>query len=949
VTPARWSRIKEIFSEALETPEAERPLLLELACGGDADLRAEVERLLAGNAEPSWQSPAAELLAESSLTQLSAGARLGHYQIVAMLGRGGMGVVYRARDTQLGREVAIKVLPDSLARDPDRLTRFNREAKLLASLNHPNIAHIYGVESHALVMELVEGETLGPLTKSRLLPLKTALTYARQMAEALEAAHEKGIVHRDLKPANIMVTPAGVLKVLDFGLAKAEEPVAAGDPAESPTVMPSPTVSGFILGTAAYMSPEQARGSAIDRRTDIWAFGTVLFEMLTGRRAFPGESVTDILAAVLRGEPDWSALPAATPPGIRKLLRRCLERDRDQRLQAIGEARIEIEAALDEESDSSSVASLIKKHKKAAIGSVALVAALVVAAWFLMHRPPKPSTELTQKRLTFNSSENPIETQAISPDGKYLAYSDPTGIHVRLLATEEDRLISRPAGIPADAWWIVFSWFPDGTQLLAGARDEGVHKSIWTVSVLGQSPRKLREDAFGYEVSPDGTHIAFQSATSDQPPREIWVMGSRGDNPHKILGLPANEHLYWLKVHWSPDGRRLAYIRSREQANTRQDFIETCDLTGANRTAVMPDMNVVAEDFRWLSDGRIVYAREDSPGDGNSNLWEIGIDNHAGTPIGKTKRITSGGGSFIRRMNVSADGKRLALLKLTDQWQTFLGELAAGGTRLKLAHRLTNNDADERPTGWTADSKTVLLTSNRGGTGGIYKQGINQETSETVITGQGLDPYGRLSPDAGWILFIDPLQHMMRIPVSGGVPQLVLEARNGADFRCARAPANLCVIFETSQDEKQFMVTAFDPVKGRGRVLRTVENGPPHPYGKGELSPDGSMLAISRTDEAEIHLRLLSLSGGSDREITLKGWPNITGLDWSPDGKGLYCGSASSQGGTLLYVDLQGSARVLWQYKGGGRLIHGAPSPDGRYLAIGVQVTNSNVWMLEGF
>lgn len=641
MTPARWSRIKEIFSAALETPESERPRLLESACAGDADLRAEVERLLAGNEEPSWQSPAADLLAESGLTQLSAGAQLGHYQIVAMLGRGGMGVVYRARDTKLGREVAIKVLPDSLARDPDRLARFNREAKLLASLNHPNIGHIYGVESQALVMELVEGETLASLIRPGPLPIETSLDYARQIAEALEAAHEKGIMHRDLKPANIMVTGAGLVKVLDFGLAKAEEPSAAGDPAESPT-MP-PTLSGVILGTAAYMSPEQASGKVADRRADIWAFGVVLYETLTGRRAFPGESVTDILAAVLRGEPDWSALPRATPLGIRKLLRRCLERDRKQRLQAIGEARIEIEAALVEESDSSIVAGLIKKHKKAAIGSVAVVAALVGATWFLMHRPPKASAELTQERLTFNSSENPVESQAISPDGKYLAYSDPAGIHVKLLSTGEERLILRPAEIPAGAQWLVSSWFPDGTQLLANAWEPGGHKSTWTVSVLGQSPRKLREDAVGFEISPDGTHIAFQSGTSDHI-REIWVMGGQGDNPQKILAVGEHE---WLRrsVHWSPDGHRLAYIRRHLLNSERvQTVIETCDLKGANRTAVVPDMD--SPDLRWFWDGRIVYARSDSGspddnvGGGDDNLWEIGIDNHAGTPTGKSTRIS---------------------------------------------------------------------------------------------------------------------------------------------------------------------------------------------------------------------------------------------------------------------------------------------------------------------
>jgi serine/threonine protein kinase len=302
-----------------------------------------------------------------------------------------MGEVYRAKDTMLGREVAVKVLPDALARDPERLARLKREAKVLASLNHPNIAQIYGVESQALVMELVEGEApTGPL------PVETALNYARQIAEALEAAHEKGIVHRDVKPANIMVTPAGVVKVLDFGLAtSAEEPSAASDPADSPTETLSRTRAGVIRGTAAYMSPEQARGATADKRADIWAFGVVLYEMLSGKRAFPGQSVTDVLAGVLRAEPDWSALPAATPSRIRKLLLRCLERDCKQRLQAIGEARIAIDAP---EQDVRPVPAAPRLWPWAAAALAMALAVTAAAGWWRAARPA-PLNPLMRLRL----------------------------------------------------------------------------------------------------------------------------------------------------------------------------------------------------------------------------------------------------------------------------------------------------------------------------------------------------------------------------------------------------------------------------------------------------------------------------------------------------------------------------------------------------------------------
>jgi serine/threonine protein kinase len=282
---------------------------------------------------------------------LSAGTKLGSYEVLAQIGAGGMGEVYRAHDTKLARDVAIKVLPEAFAHDADRLSRFQREAKMLASLNHPNIATIHGLEQSGdmsyLVMELISGDTLADRVKAGPLGIEEALKIAVQITEALEAAHEKGIIHRDLKPANVKVTPEGKVKVLDFGLAKAfAGDATTEDIGNSPTLSMAATMEGVILGTAAYMSPEQARGKAVDKRTDIWAFGCVLFELLTARQIFRRETFSDIIAAVLQGEPDWNALPPATPPKIRDLLQRCLQKDLQRRLRDLGDARIEIEEAL---------------------------------------------------------------------------------------------------------------------------------------------------------------------------------------------------------------------------------------------------------------------------------------------------------------------------------------------------------------------------------------------------------------------------------------------------------------------------------------------------------------------------------------------------------------------------------------------------------------------------
>ncbi len=330
-----------------------------------------------------------------------------------------MGEVYRARDTRLKREVALKVLPDAVARDPERMARFQREAELLASLNHPNIATIYGVEERALAMELVDGETLaGPL------PLQTTLEYARQIVEALEYAHERGVIHRDLKPANVKVTPEGTVKLLDFGLAKAiDDPGGSTqDPANSPTLTLGLSGVGVLLGTPAYMSPEQASGRPADRRADIWSFGAVLYEMLAGKPAFSGESITDILAGVLRAEPDWSALPAGTPPRIRKLLRRCLERDRKQRLQAIGEARIALDAP---EQDAPPPPAAARRWPWAAAAIALTLAVIAAVGWWRASRsaPPPPLMRLNVELGPDMKLERPHGGSflALSPDGTLLA------------------------------------------------------------------------------------------------------------------------------------------------------------------------------------------------------------------------------------------------------------------------------------------------------------------------------------------------------------------------------------------------------------------------------------------------------------------------------------------------------------------------------------------------
>ena len=403
---------------------------------------------------------------------LAVGTKLGPYEILAAIGAGGMGEVYRARDAKLGRDVALKVLPEAFARDAERMARFQREAKVLASLDHPNIASIYGLEdsssTHALVMQLVEGPTLADRIKQGPIPVDEALRIAKQICEALEYAHERGIVHRDLKPANMKVTNDDAVKILDFGLAKALEGDASSiDISTSPTISRLATQAGVLLGTAAYMSPEQAKGKSVDRRADIWAFGCVLYEMLTGKMAFSGEAVTDTLAAVIRAEPDWSQLPAGTPVRVRVLLQRCLQKDPKQRLRDIGDARISLDEVLSGAPDPAlagtprAASPLWRRALPWAVAALLLLALGPIA--FLYFREPAPvPPALSRLEIPLPDQAKLNGIFALSPDGRQLAFvaAGSDGVQ-RLWMRPLDSLEARPLLGSESPQVPPFFWSPD--------------------------------------------------------------------------------------------------------------------------------------------------------------------------------------------------------------------------------------------------------------------------------------------------------------------------------------------------------------------------------------------------------------------------------------------------------------------------------------------------------
>ena len=544
---------------------------------------------------------------------LAAGTKLGSYEVVAQIGAGGMGEVYQAHDTKLGRDVAIKILPEAFAHDTERLSRFQREAKMLAALNHPNIATIFGLEHsdgvQYLVMELVLGETLQErVRRDAPVPVEESLAIAKQIAEALEAAHEKNIIHRDLKPANVKLTPEGKVKVLDFGLAKAFEGDSTNeDMGNSPTLSQAATMQGVILGTAAYMSPEQARGKTVDKRTDLWAFGCVFYELLTGRQAFNGEDITEILAAVIKTEPDWSCLSETTPAAIRLLLRRCLQKDKTLRLRDAGDARIEIQEAL--AAPPTAVATTAAPAARSwrerlawTTAAVFVLATIALASGFVL-RAPKPPQPMPAMRLIAEigvdaSLYTSLPSAILSPDGTRLAFvasdaDQKRRIYVRSLNQLQATALSgtqnahNPFFSP-DGQWIGF--FADG--------------KLKKISVQGGAAVTLCDaaDDRGGSWGEDGTIVFTKNSSAP-----LSKVSSAGGAPQPLTTLDnqAGEITQrWPQV--LPGGKAVLFTSNTRQSNYEDSDIVVYSMVSGQRKTLQHSGTYA----RYLPSGHVVYMHE---------------------------------------------------------------------------------------------------------------------------------------------------------------------------------------------------------------------------------------------------------------------------------------------------------------------------------------------------
>jgi Tol biopolymer transport system component len=594
---------------------------------------------------------------------LQLGTRLGPYEIVSALGAGGMGEVYRARDTKLNRDVALKVLPDLVATDPERLARFHREAQVLASLNHPHIAGIYGFEdssgTHALAMELVDGPTLADRIARGPVPLPEALPIARQIAEAVEAAHALGIIHRDLKPANIKVRDDGTVKVLDFGLAKLADPGGAGahigadanltaSPTRtSPAMM---TSAGVILGTAAYMSPEQARGKPVDTRTDIWAFGCVLFEMLSGRRAFAGQTVTDALAAIIEREPAWSLLPVSTPNDVLRLLRRCLAKDPKRRLHDIADARLELYDALTEPIRDEATVDSSRSARERIGWALALIATAIAAAataWVAAQRTRSavtggPAADATLERLTYDSGVTRMP--ALSPDGRLLAYASDRAGNGDLDIWVQQVSGSTPLRLtddPADDSTPDFS--PDANQVVFRSERNG--GGIYVVPAFGGPARLIAQDGRRPRFSPDGSRIAYWSGqfrgSEVGYASSVYVVALSGGAPVRVLpDFEVANHPVW-----APDGRSLLVAGRRERTSQQSEgfdwWLTPLDGRPPVKTTVFETpllRGAGVAPSRWTSSGVLFPFNDD--------LWRVMLSS-AGRLSAPPRRLTLGVGPYV--------------------------------------------------------------------------------------------------------------------------------------------------------------------------------------------------------------------------------------------------------------------------------------------------------------
>jgi Tol biopolymer transport system component len=959
LTADRWRQVEDLCHAVLTRPPDERTSFLAAACAGDRDLQHEVESLLAGasSAEAFMSVPAAALAGSGVLEQPTnqlVGHRFGSYTIGALIGVGGMGEVYRARDETLGRDVAIKVLPLAFTAEPERRARFEREARTLATLNHPHIGAIYGLEEangvRGLVLELVEGETLAEriaaCARSRDssvpgLPLAEVFVIARQIADALEAAHDKGIVHRDLKPANIKITPDGVAKILDFGLAKA---------ATTKGSRPDPTESrdGVILGTAAYMSPEQARAQSVDKRADVWAFGCVLYEMLTGRAAFAGDTVSDTIVRILERQPDWSALPADMPPALRRVLARCLVKDAKKRLRDIGDVWLEIDAAGEILSgEAQGTADRAAPRRRVWLPWAALAAlATAVAIREGVREAPQNDPAAGARFTPITDWEGTEAAADISPDGRFVTFLADRDGQFDLWWTQIgtgrfSKLAPLPPGPPAQR-------APSDTLKTLGFSGEGA--DIWismkpagsgpsaSFGLSGGPPRPiLGNGGTALAWSPDGERLAYMkmvaSGTGAWMGDVILVADRVGGDPREIVGAQPQVHNH--NPVWSTDGQWIYFLRGVGPF----DPLDTMDVWRIRPSGGRPERvtneNGTVSFLAPLDTRTLVYVGRAPDGSGPW-LWSVDLDRRNARP----RRLTIGIERYTS-IAASRDGRRIVATVANPSSSLWRVPLRDGGVDEREAEPyLVPADRASAP---RLGGSSVFYLASSGGNDGFWRLRDGQPLPiHSGADGRILDAPA-VTRDGASVAFV---------ALRAGERRLTVMSSDGTLPRTIAPSIRTQGSVDWSPDGKSIVTGATDDSTGQGAGLYTVPLGGGAPFRlvRGEAfdpvwSPDGGLIVF--VDRMAGSVPLLAVRPDGTRvDMRL---PNVRagGYRFLPGGKRLvYMPHQQSPDFWLLDLETR-TTRQITRLENHGALRWFDVTPDGQFVVFDRSRANANVVLID--